>query len=349
MEQTRGKADRKKSQKILQFTSNYGLAVFLGILVVTFCALLPDTFPTAFNVRTLLNTQSIILLLALAEMIPLSTENFDLSIGYNIGFVHIVTISLLNGTNLPWGVVVLIVLIMGVVYGFLNGTLVSRVGVHAFIATLASGTILYGLGFWITGGAQILGKNLPQGFLKLGLYVSGIPISIFVVLVVGTFLWIMYEYLPLGRYFYALGSNTRAAELVGIPRVKFVTLTFISSSFIATIAGVILASQLRVAQISTGPSYLLPAFTAAFLGATCIRPGRMNVGGTVIAVLLIAVAVSGLQQMGAEFFVEPMFNGSMLILAVSFSIYTARKRIEASVTLDSTENNATVSEAETDE
>jgi ribose transport system permease protein len=341
MEENSTNSERKKSQGSLQFFSTYGLAVFLGALVVIFSILLPDTFPTAFNLRTLLNTQSVILLLAMAEMIPLSTDNFDLSIGYLVGLVHIVTISLLNLTILPWPVVAFIVLVMGVVYGFINGTLVTRIGIHAFIATLGSGTILYGLGFWITGGAQVLGKDLPEGFLKLGMYFSGVPVSLFFVIVIGAILWFVYEYLPLGRYFYALGSNTRAAELVGISRVKHVTVTFMASSIIVTIAGLILASQLRVAQISTGPNYLLPAFTGALLGATSIRPGRMNVGGTVVAVLLLAVAVSGLQQMGAEFFVEPLFNGSMLIVAVSFAIYIARRRVLTTVTVEDLEDSST--------
>jgi ribose transport system permease protein len=346
MEQSGSGVGQKKSQASLQFFSNYGLAAFLGLLVVVFSAILPDTFPTAFNLRTMLNTQSVVLLLALAEMIPLSTDNFDLSVGYLVGMVHIVTISLLNSTSLPWWLIALLVLIMGSLYGFFNGTLVTRVGIHAFIATLGSGTILYGIGFWITGGAQVLGKDLPEGFLTLGLYLSGFPVSLFFVIVIGVVLWIVYEYLPLGRYFYALGSNTRAAELVGISRVKYVTMTFIASSFIVSIAGLILASQLRVAQISTGPNYLLPAFTGALLGATSIRPGRMNVGGTVVAVLLLAVAVSGLQQMGAEFFVEPLFNGSMLIVAVSFAIYTARRRVLTTVTVEELERNESNDQAQ---
>jgi ribose transport system permease protein len=325
------------SQSRLHFFSTYGLAVFLGALIVIFSALMPDTFPTMFNLRTMLNTQSVVLLLALAEMIPLSTENFDLSVGFLVGLVHIVMISLQNATNIPWLVIAFLVLVMGTAYGFINGILVARVGINAFIATLGSGTVLYGIGFWITGGAQVLGKNLPESFLQIGLNVGGIPIPIFFVIFIGAVLWVLYEYLPLGRYLYALGSNTRAAELVGISRVKYVTFTFMASAFIVSIAGIILASQLRVAQISTGPNYLLPAFTGALLGATSIRPGRMNVGGTIVAVFLLAVAVSGLQQMGAEFFVEPLFNGTMLIVAVAFAIYMAKRRVRTSVAMEALE------------
>jgi len=326
-------AKQKDSRFSLQFFSTYGLAIFLGALVVIFSALMPNTFPTAFNVRTLLNTQSVVLLLALAEMVPLSTENFDLSVGYLVGLIHIVMIALQNNLAIPWYLIVIIALAIGAAYGYFNGFLVTMVGIHAFIATLGSGTVLYGIGFWITGGSQVLGKNLAAGFLKLGLNVLGIPIPLFFVLVIGVLLWIVYEYLPLGRYLYAIGANPRAAELVGISRKRYVTFTFVTSSVIVTIAGIILASQLRVGQISTGPNYLLPAFTGALLGATSIRPGRMNVGGTVVAVLLLAVAVAGLQQLGAEYFVEPLFNGSMLIVAVSFAIYTARRRVAVTVTI----------------
>lgn len=330
-------ADNRKELGIgLRFFSTYGLALFLVILIAVFSAILPNTFPTMFNLRTMLNTQSVVILLSLAEMVPVSTQNFDLSVGYSVGLMHIVTIQLQNVLPWPWWTIIAMVIALGALIGFFNGTLVTRVGIDAFIATLGTGTLLYGFGFWITEGSQILGKNLSQGFLQIGLNIGGVPIPLFFVIVIGSILLIVYEYLPLGRFFYAIGSNPRAAELVGISKKKYVTLAFIFSGIITSVAGIILASQLRVGQISTGPNYLLPAFTGALLGATAIKPGRMNVGGTVVAVLLLAVAVAGLQQLGAKYFVEPLFNGSMLIIAVSFSIYMAKRRVLATVKIEET-------------
>jgi ribose transport system permease protein len=317
------------SQLALKFLSAYGLVVLLFLLIGTFSVILPNSFPTLFNLRTILNHQSVIILLSLAVMIPMATNNFDLSVGYLVGLSHILVIQLQNLHLFPWWVSIIIVLFLGALVGLINGLLVVRVGIDAFIATLGVGTILYGLAFWVTGGAQVLGDNISKSFSALGTHLFGIPISLFFVVFFGIILWIVFEYLPLGRYLYVIGSNPRSAELVGIPKKRYITLAFIASGFITAFTGVILASQLLVGQISIGPDYLLPSFTGAMLGATAIRPGRMNVGGTILAVLVLAVAVSGLQQMGAAFFVEPLFNGTMLILAVSFSLYTSRRQMNS--------------------
>jgi ribose transport system permease protein len=137
---------------------------------------------------------------------------------------------------------------------------------------------------------------------------------------------IVFEYLPLGRYLYVLGASPRTAELNGISAKRYITLGFVAAGTLAAFAGVVLQSQLQVGQSSVGQEYLLPAFTAALLGATSIRPGRVNVWGTVLAVAVLAVTVAGLNQLGAPFFVEPLFNGSMLILAVGLAVQAAERR-----------------------
>src|SRR5439155_25899207 len=139
-------------------------------------------------------------------------------------------------------------------------------------------------------------------------------------------LWLVFEYLPLGRYLSVLGASPRAAELNGISARRYVTLGFIAAGTLASAAGVVLQSQLQVGQSSVGQEYLLPAFTAALLGATSIRPGRVNVWGTVLAVAVLAVTVAGLNQLGAPFFVEPLFNGAMLILAVGLAVQASQRR-----------------------
>ena len=95
---------------------------------------------------------------------------------------------------------------------------------------------------------------------------------------------------------------------------------------LAAFAGIVLQAQLQVGQSTVGQELMLPAFTGALLGATAIRPGRPNVWGTVLAVAVLAVAVAGLTQLGAPFFVETLFNGAMLILAVGLAVATHRRR-----------------------
>jgi ribose transport system permease protein len=218
------------------------------------------------------------------------------------------------------------VLALGVITGFLNGLLVEVAKIDSFIATLGTGTVLYALALWHTGGRQVVGV-LPQGFYDLnGTMVFGLPITGFYVLAIALVMWIVLEYLPIGRYLYAIGANPKAAALNGIPVRKFVIGAFVTSGFLAALTGVLLASKLRIGQASVGLEYLLPALVGAFLGSTTIKPGRVNVWGTLIGVIILAVGISGIQQFGGSFFVEPLFNGVTLLVAIGIAGYAQRKR-----------------------
>jgi ribose transport system permease protein len=313
-----------RSAAVFRFLSVYGLLILLVVLFVVFSLLLPNTFPTEFNIRAMLSDKSIIALLALAEMVPVATNSFDLSIGYGVGLYHILAVGLLVGQGVPWPLAIVIVLAIGALVGVVNGVLVTRVGIDPFIATLGVGTFLYGISFWYAP-YQIVGR-LPQEFIALAGNPFGIPLPFVYVVIVAVLLWIMFERLPIGRYLYMLGSNQRASELVGISPRRYITFAFVVSGLITAFAGIILGAKLQVASTAVGPGYLLPAFVAALLGSTTIRPGRVNVIGTLVAVFLLAIAVAGLQQLGAQFFVEPLFNGTMLVTAVGLAAVAARRR-----------------------
>jgi len=304
--------------------SVWGLLVLLVLLIVVFSLLKPDTFLTYFNIRSILSNKSVQALAALSVFIPMTANQFDLSAGFNIGISQVFAIGL-QAQGLPWWAAVIAVVLMGAFVGFLNGLLVTRIKIDSFIATLGTGTVLYGLNAWYTGGQQVLG-DLPPDFLAISGNIGIVPAPALYVLVVSLALWVVFEFLPLGRYLYVLGASPRAAELNGISAKRYVTLGFIAAGTLAAFAGVVLQSQLQVGQSSVGQEYLLPAFTAALLGATSIRPGRVNVWGTVLAVAVLAVTVAGLNQLGAPFFVEPLFNGSMLILAVGLAVQAAQRR-----------------------
>ncbi len=231
----------------------------------------------------------------------------------------------LQGQGLNWPEAAAAVLLLGGVVGLFNGMLVTMVGIDSFIATLGTGTLLYGFNEWYTGGQQVV-ASLPPSFIGISGVVFGIPLPALYVLVLSVALWVVFEYLPAGRHLYVLGANPRAAELNGISAKRYVTLAFVAAGVTSAFAGIVLQSQLQVGQSSVGQEYLLPAFTAALLGATSIRPGRVNVWGTILAVAVLAVTVAGLNQMGAPFFVEPIFDGAMLILAVGLAVTAVKRR-----------------------
>ena len=313
-------------QKIGRLIPTYGLVILTVLLILLFSVLLSNTFPTLLNLRSIISDKAIILLLSLGVMIPMSAGRIDLTVGYGIVLWHILAISLQTMFGLHWIAVVLIVLALGAIMGMLNGLLVEVAKIDSFIATLGTGTVLYALALWHTGGRQIVGV-LPKEFYGLSTtMVLGLPITGFYVIAIALLMWVVYEYLPLGRYLYAIGASPKAAALNGIPVRKYVMGSFVASGLLTALAGVLLAAKLRIGQASVGLEFLLPALVGAFLGSTTIKPGRVNVWGTIVGVVILAVGISGIQQFGGSFWVEPMFNGVTLIVAIGIAGYAQRRK-----------------------
>ncbi len=311
---------------LLFVAANYGLLVFGLALAILFALLLPETFASAQTFRAILANNTTVAFLGLAEMIVIATGNYDLSIAYGLGLMHIFAMALMVDYHVNWIAACLIVLAAGAGVGLLNGVLVEFAKIDSFIATLGVGTVMYGLGAWYTGGGQLVG-DLSPGFVFLNDgFVLGIPLPALLVAILALGMWLTFEYLPAGRRLYAIGSNRKASDLIGIPTRRLVISGFVASGAIVALSALILAARLQVGQSAVGPEFLLPGFVGALLGSTTVRPGRVNVIGTIIAVLVLAVGIAGLQQLGGAFFVEPIFDGVTLVVSVGLAGYAARRR-----------------------
>ncbi|WP_227306663.1 ABC transporter permease [Acidisoma cellulosilyticum] len=313
-------------EKAMRLMPVYGLPLLMLALILLFSILLPDTFPTMLNLRSIIADKAIIALLSLAAMIPMVSGKIDLTVGYGIVLWHILAISLQVNYGVSWPVAVLVVVVISAFVGLLNGMLVEIARIDSFIATLGTGTVLYALALWHTGGEQVVGV-LPRGFLALNATrIAHLPITGFYVLALAFVLWFVLEHLPIGRYLYAIGANPKSAALNGIPVQRYTIGAFVASGLLTGVAGVLLASKLRIGQASVGLEYLLPALVGAFLGSTTIKPGRVNVWGTIVGVAILAVGIAGIQQFGGSFWVEPMFNGVTLLIAIGIAGYAQRRR-----------------------
>ena len=166
--------------------------------------------------------------------------------------------------------------------------------------------------------------------------IFGLPITGFYVLALAVVMWLVLEHLPIGRYLYAIGANPKAAALNGIPVQRFTMAPSWPPAPLTAVAGVLLASKLRIGQASVGLEYLLPALVGAFLGSTTIKPGRVNVWGTLVGVAILAVGIAGIQQFGGSFWVEPMFNGVTLLIAIGIAGYAQRRRSLGKATFKTT-------------
>jgi ribose transport system permease protein len=319
-------AGQSLTQRLIRLAPVYGLVILTVFLIGLFSILLPNTLPTLLNLRAILSDKAIIALLSLAAMIPMVAGRIDLTVGYGIVLWHILAISFQVNFGMPWPAAVAIVIVLGAITGVLNGILVEVAKIDAFIATLGTGTVLYAIALWHSGGRQVVGTLDPEFYLLSGQWVFGLPITAYYVGLVSLVMWFVLEFTPVGRFLYAIGANQKAAELNGIPTRKYVVAAFVASGTLSAIAGVLLASKLRIGQASVGLEFLLPALVGAFLGSTTIKPGRVNVWGTIIGVTILAVGISGIQQFGGSFWVEPLFNGATLLIAIGIAGYAQRKK-----------------------
>lgn len=311
---------------LTQMGTRYGLLLLSVVLILLF-SVTTDSFASLLTVQAILASKSKIALLALAATITMIVGKIDLNVGFGIVLWHILAINLQVASGLSWEMACVIVLIVAAIYGLLNGILVAIADIDSFVATLGSGTVLYAVALWYSGGRQIVG-NLPDAFVALHhTEIMGIPVVAFYVLTIAVVLWLVTENMPLGRCMYAVGGNPTAARLNGISVNRYIIGSFVASSVLTGFTGILIAAEQGVGQASVGMDFLLPALVGAFLGSTTIRPGRVNVWGTVVGVAILAIGIAGIQQFGGAFWVEPLFNGATLLLAITLAGYAQRRRI----------------------
>jgi len=284
------------------------------------------TFLTAQNLQNVAADQTPLVLVALASLFPLLCGEFDLSAGAVATMSQIAAgYSLAHGTPLPAAVA--IGLGIGLVVGGINATLVTRVGVNGIITTLGMATLLTGLVTWRTGGQNIV-EGIPEELTSFGSNgIAGIPALTILVVAAGLVVAYVFALTPAGRKLTMIGSNRQAAALVGIGVPKYVGSAFVVSALLASVAGITMLARNGIASPQAGGTALtLQALSAAFLGATAIRPGRFNVAGTFIAISLIAISVAGLSLAGVAGWVSDVFNGAALVVAVAASTLIGRHR-----------------------
>ncbi len=327
LEESRKNKPKKQRAGFGALAMNYGVVFFLLLIVLAFSILLPSTFPTETNIRSIITDQAIPLILAIAAVLPLAAGEFDLSIGATLGFTAITAITLSNA-GLPMLVVILIALALGALIGAFNAFLIVGIGVNAFIATLAMATVLGGLNILLTKSSLLVLESDAVSALATT-RVFGLQVVLFYAIAIALLAWYLLEFTPFGRYLRATGMGRDAARLSGVRTDRYLATAFIGAGVLAAIAGVLFASRGGTAPPGLGPEFLLPAYAAAFLGATTIRPGYFNIWGTVIGVLLLAVGSNGLILLGAQTWVTNVFNGVALMIAVSASVLVGRSKRRA--------------------
>jgi ribose transport system permease protein len=206
----------------------------------------------------------------------------------------------------------------------INGALVTMVGIDSFIVTLGTGTILLGLVQWISGQNDITGTSQALTNWTIGHRIGGISLIFYYAIAATLILFYVFEFTPLGRRLLFVGRGRSVSRLSGLRVTRIRWGSFVACGFFAGLAGVCYAGSLGGADPASGQTFLLPAFAAAFLGATAITPGRFNPIGTFIAVYFLVSGIAGLQLLGVQNFVQQLFYGGALVIAVALSTIIRR-------------------------
>ena len=299
------------------------------VLIAIFAARIPDTFLTTTTAQAIARNQAITLVLSLSLMVSLCAGYFDLSVGQNFGLGAVVCISLVSEHH--WGTVsamAFTILICGAIGG-VNALLVVGLGMDSFIATLGVGSVLLALSQYLSD-AQYVGPAPAEFQTLAGWQPLGIPVLIVYAIVLAVLVWYVLEHTPIGRRLYATGANPDASRLAGIATRRYAAGALVLTGLGCGIAAVLMSAATGSVSPSVGNSYLLPPFAACFLAATQIKPGRYNVGGLLVALILLGVGVKGLALIDGSVWIPDLFNGAALILAVGLTVLARRQALRRS-------------------
>lgn len=297
---------------------NIGAVYVLVGLMIVFGAWIPDVFFRSSSFALILNSSSLTALAALALIIPLSAGVFDLSFAYTMSLSGVTVATALVSWQLPLVLALLLGLGAGIVVGLINSFVVVVMEIDSFIGTLATGSLVLAFITLVTNGANISGTELSGAFSTIYSFrIWILVLPVFYALAIAAALWLVLERTPTGRRLYAIGFNKEAARLANIPVRRLQAGSLLTSGFLAAVAGIVVASATGQGAVNGGTPYLLPAFAAAFVGATQFKRGRFNAWGTLVAVLMLGTGTTGLALAGAPLWAASMFTGVVLIAALS--------------------------------
>jgi erythritol transport system permease protein len=337
--------ERQNSGSILLTLMKLRTFIALFAVIIVFSILAPNFLSTA-NMILMSKHATQNAFLAIGMTFVIITGGIDLSVGSIVGLCGMIAGGLIMyGIELPIGYTVyfnivevsVIVLIVGIIIGAINGLLITRLNVAPFIATL--GTL------YVARGAALLysdGQTLPnlsgkaelgnQGYSYFGSgTIFGLPVSVWILIVVALGAAYFARFVPLGRHIFAVGGNERAARMSGIRVNRVKMFVYMFSGFCAGIVGLVISSELMASHPATGTNLELNAIAAAVLGGTSMSGGRGTIGGTIIGAFVIGILSDGLVMMGVSSFWQMVIKGLVIIVAVV--VDQAQRKLQQRVTL----------------
>ncbi|WP_298094035.1 ABC transporter permease [Shinella sp.] len=323
------------------------LRTFIALFaVIIFFSIFAPNFLSTANMILMSKHATQNAFLAIGMTFVIITGGIDLSVGSIVGLCGMIAGGLIMyGVALPLGYTVyfnvvevaIIVAIVGIVIGAVNGLLITRLNVAPFIATLGTLYVARGMALLYSDGQTL--PNLTgredlgnQGFAYLGSgSILGLPVSVWILIVVALGAAYFARFVPLGRHIFAVGGNERASRMSGIRVNRVKMFVYMFSGFCAAIVGLVISSELMASHPATGTNLELNAIAAAVLGGTSMSGGRGTIGGTIIGAFVIGILSDGLVMMGVSSFWQMVIKGLVIIVAVV--VDQAQRRLQQRVTL----------------
>ncbi len=302
----------KKNNVKMQDIGSLLALVFLVIVISIFSA----DFRSLSNFLSLLRQSAINGLIAFGMTFVILTGGIDLSVGSVLSLTAVISAGMIK-SGMPVPIVLIGALVMGIVFGLINGIMIAKYAIQPFIATLITMTAFRGFTMIYTKGSPVsrLGDstllyNLGKGFIL------GIPVPVWLLLVLFGIFWTLLNKTTLGRKIYATGCNPKAAEITGIKITKVKLFVYGLSGMTAALAGLILVSRLGSAQPTLGTGFELDAIAAVALGGTSMNGGKGSIGKTLIGILIIAVLNNGLNILGVSSYYQSVVKAAVILIAV---------------------------------
>ena len=313
------------AQLLASIFSKYGIFLIFAVMILA-ASILSPAFLSSTNLINIVRQMSIVGLIALGVTGVIVSAGIDLSSGSVVGLTAVVAASLAQdpeysaafypGLHLPLIVPVLAACVVGALVGLINGSLVAKARIPAFIATLGTYTAIRGVANLYTGGRPISNLTDEYNFIGQG-DVFGVPVPIIILVVMATVTHILYAHTKFGKYIYAIGGNEQAARVSGINASRYKMLIYVYASFLAGLAGLVVSSRIGSGQPGLGVGYELDAIAAAVIGGTSLSAGGIGtVAGTIVGALIIGVLNNTLDLMNVSAFWQQIVKGCIIVGAV---------------------------------
>lgn len=313
------RAARRRRFYWVRFGEAYALLGGIVVLGAIFGVLRPTTFLSWANITTILGSQAVLVVLTLALIIPLTAGDYDLSVASVLTLSGMI-FAVLNAQHAwPLGAAMAVALAAGLVTGLVNAGFILYFRIPSLIVTLGSGTFISGVVLWMSGSMTVSGvsSELTEWVVIQRLF--GIPLAFYYALALCVLLWYFFEYTTAGQRLLFVGRGREVARLSGVRVDRVRLLSLVASGLFSACAGILYVGTIGAADPLSGLTFLLPAFAAAFLGATSISPGRFNPWGSFVAVYFLVTGITGLTILGIETYVQNLFYGGGLVLSVALS------------------------------